>query len=355
MVLLFLFLLVSFVQDCNSLTWIKHTIPLTGELVLTDVHAIIEDSRIIALASGEGGVLLKLDIPISESPPFSWTTLLDTSFPTYWYGVYAFNATSYLISGFLDGNGEAFGVVAFSDDGGKSWGNDTKIDPCGKADCAWGGGPIEFANLTEGYMPSTSGESSWRTQAGGRNASEWTEITPSEGQWFAGNFIYDKSGLIRIAGSNDCTSTDFAMTWNCRNAWDSTGIDSAINCAGSTCIVGGGEISPSVAGWVHLSTDHGSTFSPDRILNSDFPIRSVQVIQKSITPPVLIAAGGNFFSGQGGVYSSENGGKSWNLDINLGEEIKACRTLALSNSTNRVFCVSAGSKGGSIISTDISM
>ena len=77
-------------------------------------------------------------------------------------------------------------------------------------------------------MPSTSGQSSWRTQSGGRNASEWLEITPSSGQWHSGNYIYDKSGLIRIAGSNDCTSLDYAVTWTCRDAWDPSGIDTAI-------------------------------------------------------------------------------------------------------------------------------
>jgi len=160
------------------LTWTRHSLPLSGELVLTDVHAIAEGGRVVALATGEGGVVLKLDAPAAQAKGV-WTTLLDTSFPTYWYGCYVFSPSSLLVSGFIDGDGAAYGVVAFSDDGGASWGNDTKIDPCGGAVCAWGGGPIEFANATEGYMPSTSGQSAWRTQQGGRNASEWVEIVPS--------------------------------------------------------------------------------------------------------------------------------------------------------------------------------
>ena len=63
----------------SSLTWIKHDLPLSGELVLTDVHAIIEDSRIIALASGEEGVLLKLDVPVDQHGNYTWETLLDSS------------------------------------------------------------------------------------------------------------------------------------------------------------------------------------------------------------------------------------------------------------------------------------
>ena len=84
------------------------------------------------------------------------------------YGCYVFDANTYLVSGFLDGSGASYGVVAYSDDGGSTWGNDTKIDAT-----TWGGGPIEFANTTEGYMPSTSGASAWRTHGNGRTAAEW--------------------------------------------------------------------------------------------------------------------------------------------------------------------------------------
>jgi len=341
------------------LTWTRHSLPLSGELVLTDVHAIAEGGRVVALATGEGGVVLKLDAPAAQAKGV-WTTLLDTSFPTYWYGCYVFSPSSLLVSGFIDGDGAAYGVVAFSDDGGASWGNDTKIDPCGGAVCAWGGGPIEFANATEGYMPSTSGQSAWRTQQGGRNASEWVEIVPSVGQWHAGDYLYDRSGTIRIAGSNDCTSTDFGVTWTCAQAWDSSGMDSAISCAGASCLVGGGEIEPAVAGWVHVSADGGATFALARALQAAFPIRSVQVVASSAgggaSPSYMIAAGGNFFSQVGGVYSSVDGGQTWRLDIDLGQEVKACRSLALpAINATRVFCVSAGQGGGSIVSADVPM
>ena len=346
--LLILIIIIYFIQGVSSLTWIKHDLPLSGELVLTDVHAIIEDSRIIALASGEEGVLLKLDVPVDQHGNYTWETLLDSSDTTYWFGVYLFSASSFLISGFHDGADGAYGIVSFSDDGGRTWQNDTKVDVV-----AWAGGPIEFSNQTEGFMPSTSGQSSWRTQSGGRNASEWLEITPSSGQWHSGNYIYDKSGLIRIAGSNDCTSLDYAVTWTCRDAWDPSGIDTAIACSGLHCLVGGGEISPTVSGWTHVSIDGGQSFSSTRALTSSFPLRSVQVISTtSSADPLFIVAGGNFFSAQGGIYSSNDGGVQWELDIDLGQEVKACRTL---NATSfiRVFCVSAGSRGGSIVSTDI--
>lgn len=258
-----------------GLNWTRNTIPLTGELVLTDIHATLDSTTdtIIALATGEAGVVLKLNTSVSRTLGGVWTTLLDTSFPTYWYGAYVFNVTSYLLSGFIDGGGKSFGIVAFSYDAGVTWSNDSVIDPTN-----WGGGPIEFANDTEGYMPSTSGASAWRTQTGGRSASAWVEITPSPGNWHAGDYVYNRSGYISIAGSSDCSSTDFGSTWSCGAPVDASGIDSGKACAQQLCVVGGGEISPAVAGWTHVSTDGGKSWGSERALNAAFPIRSVLAI-----------------------------------------------------------------------------
>ena len=90
------------------------------------------------------------------------------------------------------------------------------------------------------------------------------------------------------------------------------------------------------------------------------PSRSVQVVASSAgggaSPSYMIAAGGNFFSQVGGVYSSVDGGQTWRLDIDLGQEVKACRSLALPTiNATRVFCVSAGQSGGSIVSADVPM
>ena len=340
-----------------ALTWVRHSVPISGTLVLTDVHAVLDGGRVVALATGEEGVLLKLDVA-AEAPPAgsAWAALTNQGASTYWYGAYVFNASSLLASGFIDGNGVAYGVVSFSDDGGATWGADTKIDPCAQSVCAWGGGPIEFANELEGYMPSTSGESAWRTQTGGRNASEWREIVPAKGNWHAGNYVYDGSGFLAIAGSEDCNSTDFAQTWSCAPPVDASGMDTGIACGGAHCIIGGGEISPAVLGWLHVSEDGGRTYAPQRALQAPYPIRTLQVVPTSSGggAPMLVAAGGNFFSSVGGVFSSADGGKTWQEDVNLGEEVKACRSLSLpAQKVTRVICVSAGASGGSIISADV--
>ena len=104
--------------------------------------------------------------------------------------------------------------------------------------------------------------------------------------------------------------------------------------------------------------DGGKSFAAARVLQAAFPVRSTQVVATSggAAPVVMIAAGGNFFSAQGGIYSSFDLGQSWSLDIDLGEEVKACRSLALpALNVTRVYCVSAGQKGGSIVSADVPM
>lgn len=344
-----------------ALPWQKHTIPISGQLVLTDVHAILSGNNVIAYASGEGGVLLKLTAPAAVQAG-NWVDILDQSFPFYWYGVYSFDANTTLLSGFIDGSGSSYGVIQYTEDGGRTWSADAKVDPS-----VWAGGPIEFDSTGQnGWMASTSGQVGWRTASGGRNWSDWTEVTAEPGNWYEGDYLWDGNGYARLAGSNDCTSTDFGATWTCGAAVDQSGMDGGIACSNVSaiggsglCLIGGGEISPAVQGWVHLSTDNGQTFSGVRNFTFPFPIRSVKAVIPSSssgagTTPVLIAAGGNYFSGVGGIWSSVDGGQTWNEDLNVGQEFKSCRSLALpSLGVTRVFCVSASPSGGSIYSVDV--
>jgi photosystem II stability/assembly factor-like uncharacterized protein len=151
----------------GGLVWRKHNIPISGELVLTDVHAFYDAStgEVTALATGEGGLVLKLQEPVAQ-PIGNWTLALDAHYPLFFYGCYVFDANTYLVSGFDDGSGQSFGLITFSEDGGQTWAQDCTIDKT-----QWGGGPIEFASSSEGYMPGTAGQSAWRTSSGGRNVS----------------------------------------------------------------------------------------------------------------------------------------------------------------------------------------
>jgi photosystem II stability/assembly factor-like uncharacterized protein len=83
--------------------------------------------------------------------------------------------------------------------------------------------------------------------------------------------------------------------------------------------VGGGEISPAVEGWVHRTNNGGSTWS-GRTLDSPWPIREIRFL----TPKMGWAAGGNIYTGVGGIYFSRDGGKTWSLDVDTGAEMDAC-------------------------------
>ena len=58
-------------SSVSSLTWVHHKVPISGQLVLTDVHAVVDATRVVAYATGEAGVLLKLDLP-AATPSGQW-------------------------------------------------------------------------------------------------------------------------------------------------------------------------------------------------------------------------------------------------------------------------------------------
>ena len=124
---------------------------------------------------------------------------------------------------------------------------------------------------------------------GGLSAAAWTEFVPSPGNWVLGLQFHGCAveGARPASQSNmSCrlppvpsrSAPQFGVTWSCGPPIDASGIDSAKACAGNLCIVGGGEISPAVAGWTHVSHDGGQTWEAARSLNAPFPIRSVLAV-----------------------------------------------------------------------------
>ena len=337
----------------TALDWHSYSLPIRGQLVLTDVHAVVgPDASLTVYAAGEAGVLLKLRDPAPRSgafPPFA--VCLNAGAPLYFYGVYSFDANHTLLSGFYDGGGRSYGVLQETLDGGATWTNDTVIDRS-----QWGGGSIQFADALHGLMPSTSGSVMWRTSTGGRTAAAWEEVTPQAGQWHSGDFVLSASGVAAVAGSCHCNSTTFGASWVCGSAEDASGMDGGLACAGAPgqpgtpCLTGGGEISAPLAGWVHTSADGGRSWGSARALTAAWPIRTVLAQPGGL----MLAAGGDYFSSAGGAYLSRDGGRTWAVDLELGQEVKACRAVRLpALRVTRIFCVSAGSAGGSIVSADV--
>lgn len=348
----------------NSTQWIRHSTPNTGETVFTDVHVILSQQHpdsLLGYVSGELGTLIKLNTSIDTAIPTWSYTNLPVDPTTYPYGVYAFpDETTVMLAGFVDSSSDDSGFIQYSRDAGNSWENRTEV---GKLD--WCNGPITlFDDQQHGILPSGAGLILWVTKNGGKQASDWLPVKPDpvNGGWHSGDYLTNSSGYVKIVGATDCTSYTYGQTWvsPCPNSIDPDA-DGGISCYKNICTIGGGEISPNVSGWVHLSMDGGNTWA-QRVLNSPFPIRTVEVVGDWIskppnTPPLLIAAGGNFFSRIGGVFTSIDNGKTWQQDLDTnGEEIKSCRGLNLvrnNRSYFRLYCVSAGQSQGSVYSTDI--
>jgi hypothetical protein len=82
---------------------------------------------------------------------------------------------------------------------------------------------------------------------------------------------------------------------------------------------GRGTILPTVEGWVHRTADGGETWS-GRTLQAPWPIREIRFVTSNLG----WAAGGNIYSGGGGLYFSKDGGQTWSLDLDAGAELVAC-------------------------------
>ena len=159
------------------------------------------------------------------------------------------------------------------------------------------------------------------TTDGGATAADWTQIAPVDpnGGWFGNQFTLLKNSHAYASGISYCSSTNAGQSWACGPSIDSVFDGPTFFVNDTYGWVGGGEISPDVEGWVHRTTDGGATWS-DRTLDSPWPIREIRFI----SPQVGWAAGGNVFTGVGGMYFSEDGGQTWSLDVDTGAEMDAC-------------------------------
>jgi len=108
---------------------------------------------------------------------------------------------------------------------------------------------------------------------------------------------------------------------------------------------GGGEISPNVEGWLHRTTDGGATWS-GRVLDTPWPIRQIEFLNGKIG----WAAGGDIYSGVGGITFSSDGGKKWTEDIDTGDEVDACDHRSLGNGQTQVWCIGMAYNGSTFSS-----
>ena len=168
------------------------------------------------------------------------------------------------------------------------------------------------------------------TTDGGVSAAgpDWREVPVPGVGWFSGEFVAAaQPEEVVVTGLQYCTSTSGGGSFNCAAPVDPVfdgGVALLEQYPGKGFglgLTGGGQISTPLSGWVHRSTDGGKTWPGGRVLSAPWPVRFVGWFG---TPAVGVAAGGDYDSGVGGVYTSYDDGATWKLEIDTGVEMAAC-------------------------------
>jgi photosystem II stability/assembly factor-like uncharacterized protein len=298
--------------------WSQMTVP--GGVYL---RAISMGTPLVGYAAGELGVVLK-----STDGGSTWTTISNVGFPYYWYGCYAFDANTVVISGFQNQSGD--GVLRWSDDGGAHWSADV-ILPAPGPGVRWLD-RVKFLDTNRGIV-----ENSWsggvdHTATGGRTPGDWVFSQPSP-NWFLGTFTFLADDRVWMSGYDFEFSPDATATWSAYPG--SNAIFDGPNSIHQNGIgfTGGGSISPTVAGWVYKTSNAAHTFSNAPVLSTAYPIRAL------LTFDTLRAwaVGGNIYSNVGGIWGTTDGGTNWSLEQNVGNELNDIQWVRVDANTVNVF------------------
>jgi photosystem II stability/assembly factor-like uncharacterized protein len=246
----------------------------------------------------------------------TWTLIMNLGYPYYWYGVDALSENDVVVSGFDNSNWR--GLLRWSHDGGQTWGSDVVLTTRG-----WSL-RVRFADAQHGLvldLINLDGPSvAHYTTNGGQTAADWTTVVlDPNGGWFGNQFSFLPSLRARASGITYCDSPDGGPSWNCRQSVDEVFDGPTFFHDNQFGWVGGGSISPTVEGWLHRTTNGGKDWS-GRTLEAAWPIREIRFVTSNLG----WAAGGNIYSGGGGLYFSGDGGQTWTLDLDVGVELDAC-------------------------------
>ena len=310
------------------------------QLLATLPGAVIHDlsfaSPSIGYAAAELGQIWK-----TTDGGKTWSEILNLGGPYYFYGVSALTANDVVISGFYDSSNFE-GLIRWSHDGGQTWSNDIVLTSTGWVQ------RVRFPNSNDGLIldliGGSSGNTAQFTTNGGAVATDWTTVVDNtSGGWFGLQFSLLPSLHARASGINFCTSANDGAKWNCGPSVDSV-FDGPVFFLNDTYgWVGGGEISPNVEGWVHVTTDGGKTWTA-RTLDDPWPIRQLLFL----TAKTGWAAGGNIYTGVGGIYFSNNGGQTWSVDVTTNAEMDACDKQP-ANLGYRIWCAGYDSSFNGVI------
>lgn len=290
----------------------SHTWQLLATLPGAVIHDISFPTPTLGYAVGEHGQVWK-----TTNAGKAWTLVLNSDINDYFYGVDALTVKDIVISGFYDSATTQAGVFRWSHDGGLTWTGDLAFGPQWLQRVRFVKGQDGLImNLANGISP-TNAEF---TTTGGKALNNWKQaVSNPSGAWFDAQFSLLPNLHARSSGINFCSSATGGSQWNCAPSVDSVFDGPTFFLNDTLGWVGGGEISPNVEGWVHVTTNGGKTWTT-RTLDGPWPIRSILFLNANIG----WATGGNFFSGVGGIYFSSNGGKTWTVDSTTGAEMGSC-------------------------------
>ena len=313
-----------------------HNWQLQATLPGAVIHDIAFASPTTGFAVAEGGQVWK-----STNGGRSWTEILNLGYPYYFYGVSALTANDIVISGFYDSS-TFEGLIRWSHDGGQTWSSDVNLTSTGWVQ------RVRFANTNHGLIMDLIGGSTGNlaqySTDGGATASDWTSVVDNTKDYWYG-LQYSLLGNLhtRASGINFCSSVNGGQIWSCGPSVDSV-FDGPVFFLNDTYgWVGGGEISPKVEGWAHMTTNGGKTWSA-RTLDGPWPIREILFV----TPKAGWAAGGNVYTGVGGIYYSGNGGQTWSVDVTTNAEMDACASQP-ANPGYHVWCAGYDSSFNGVI------
>jgi len=297
------------------------------------IHDISFPTAKIGYAAAELGLIWKTTDGGSH-----WTQVLSAGGSYYFYGINAVTTKDVVISGFYDSS-HTYGVFRWSHDGGQTWTGDMSFG------AAWLQ-RVRFVKGQDGIIMEFPGSNSVTnaeyTTNGGAMLADWSSAVDNpSGAWFDPQFSLLTNLHARASGINFCTSLTGGAQWNCGNSVDSVFDGPVFFLNDSRGWVGGGEISPNVEGWIHLTTNGGKTWS-GRTLDGPWPIRSVLFL----TGTTGWAAGGNVYTNVGGIYFSTDGGKTWTVDATTNSEMGSCAQRAIAGGHHQLWCAGFNSSNG---------
>jgi photosystem II stability/assembly factor-like uncharacterized protein len=313
-----------------------HNWQLQATLPGAVIHDLSFASPSIGYAAAELGQVWK-----TTNGGKTWTEILNLGAPYYFYGVTALTTTDVVISGFYDSS-TFEGLIRWSHDGGTTWSSDIVLTTQDWLQ------RVRFANKNRGLIMDlvggSSGNTAQYTTDGGAAATDWTTVVDNtDGGWFGLQFSLLPNLHARASGINFCTSTDGGAQWSCGASVDSVFDGPTFFLNDTDGWVGGGEISPNVEGWVHTTTNGGTTWS-GRTLDGPWPIREILFLNSKTG----WAAGGNVYTGVGGIYFSNNGGQNWSVDVTTNAEMDACDKQPVNTGT-RIWCAGYDSSFNGVI------